>query len=116
MKIDYQDYIEEALELFLNDTELEGNRRAVATFLHHKHSLEEYTSLSNFTRQISYLLSRKVADREVITENVRLAKQKQKNQDTNRIERKSFREHARLENGGTKNPGAKVVASPQTRA
>ena len=37
-------------------------------------------------------------DEELVIENVKLAKQKQKFADTNRIERKSFREHARLEN------------------
>ena len=37
-------------------------------------------------------------DIDVIEENVRLAKQKQRLQDLNRIERKSFREYARLEN------------------
>ena len=37
-------------------------------------------------------------DLEVITENVRLAKKTQKHQDTNRIERKAFREHVRIEN------------------
>ena len=37
-------------------------------------------------------------DDELITENVRLAKSRQKLQDSNRIERKSFREHARIEN------------------
>ena len=35
---------------------------------------------------------------ELIQENVRLAKQKQSAQDLNRIERKSFREFARIEN------------------
>lgn len=39
-----------------------------------------------------------MADDDVILENVRLAKQKQSFQDTNRIERKSFREYARVEN------------------
>ena len=38
------------------------------------------------------------ADIEILTENVKLAKAKQKFQDSNRIERKSFREHARLDN------------------
>lgn len=38
------------------------------------------------------------ADKEVLATNVRLAKQKQQHMDTNRIERKSFREHARVEN------------------
>lgn len=37
-------------------------------------------------------------DMDIITENVRLGKQKQKFQDSNRIERKSFREYARIEN------------------
>ena len=40
----------------------------------------------------------KEEDCELLAENVRLAKQKQKQQDTNRIERKAFREHARVEN------------------
>jgi len=35
---------------------------------------------------------------DLIEQNVRLAKQKQKQQDSNRIERKSFREYARVEN------------------
>ena len=38
------------------------------------------------------------ADHDVIRENVRLAKQKQKAQDNNRIYNKAFREHARVEN------------------
>lgn len=38
------------------------------------------------------------ADLEVVAENVRLAKDKQRGQDLNRIRNKSFREHARIEN------------------
>lgn len=37
-------------------------------------------------------------DPDIIKENVRLAKKDQKSKDTNRIERKSFREYARIEN------------------
>lgn len=37
-------------------------------------------------------------DAELVTENVRIAKQRQKLLDSNRIERKSFREYARVEN------------------
>jgi predicted phosphodiesterase len=37
-------------------------------------------------------------DLEIVKENVKIAKQRQAYQDTNRIERKSFREHARVEN------------------
>ena len=39
-----------------------------------------------------------IEDLSLLKENVRLAKQKQSAQDLNRIERKSFREHARVEN------------------
>ena len=39
-----------------------------------------------------------IEDLELITENVKLAKQKQSYQDINRIERKAFREHVRIEN------------------
>ena len=39
-----------------------------------------------------------ITDLELITENVKLAKQKQSFQDLNRIERKTFREYARVEN------------------
>ena len=39
-----------------------------------------------------------IEDKELLTENVKLAKQKQSYQDINRIERKAFREHARIEN------------------
>jgi hypothetical protein len=38
------------------------------------------------------------ADRELLQFNVRLAKRQQALADTNRIERKAFREHARIEN------------------
>ena len=38
------------------------------------------------------------ADHDIIRENVRLSKQKQKAQDNNRIYNKAFREHARIEN------------------
>ena len=37
-------------------------------------------------------------DRELLQFNVRLAKARQAQADTNRIERKAFREHARIEN------------------
>jgi transposase-like protein/predicted phosphodiesterase len=52
-------------------------------------------------KQCHYLFSENTAyelDTELVQDNVRLAKQKQKAQDLNRIERKSFREHARVEN------------------
>lgn len=98
MLIDYKDYLEEAFELYLNDPEVQGNKTAVAKFLHHKYSLLEKIDLETFRRGIGYNLTRKFADKEIVVENVKLAKGKQKNQDQNRIERKSFREYARVEN------------------
>lgn len=44
------------------------------------------------------LVSPEYSDNEIIEENVKIAKQKQRYQDSNRIERKSFREYARVEN------------------
>ena len=44
-------------------------------------------------------------DKELLTENVRLAKSKQHLQDSNRIERKAFREYARIENALTEYNG-----------
>lgn len=49
-------------------------------------------------RSISRIIHDSEPDKELIVENVRLAKDKQKLQDVQRIERKSFREDARLEN------------------
>tara|TARA_Y100000401_G_scaffold66066_1_gene52719 strand:- start:3235 stop:4443 length:1209 start_codon:yes stop_codon:yes gene_type:complete len=43
-----------------------------------------------------------IEDIELLTENVKLAKQKQSYQDINRIERKAFREHIRVENAVSK--------------
>jgi len=37
-------------------------------------------------------------DKEIVIENVKIAKQRQRYMDSNRIERKAFREHARIEN------------------
>lgn len=98
MKIDYSIYAEEALDLYLSDPEVQGNKTSVAKFIHHKYSLLEYIELEQFRRTLSVHIDKTIADKDIVEQNVRLAKQKQKGQDVNRIERKSFREHARLEN------------------
>lgn len=54
--------------------------------------------LDNFRHHIRRVIEETYQDKEIVAENVRLAKGKQKQQDLNRIERKSFREHARVEN------------------
>ena len=98
IKIDYRDYVEEAMDLYDNDPELTGNRTAVAKWLHHRDCLEETVSINAFRIGINYHINRKIANSEIILENVKLAKGKQSQQDKNRIERKAFREYAREEN------------------
>ena len=56
------------------------------------------SSKDNDRRGITRIINNSEADKDVIESNVKLAKQKQKQQDVNRIERKSFREYARIEN------------------
>jgi predicted phosphodiesterase len=49
-------------------------------------------------KQIARIIKYSIVDKEIIEQNVRLAKQKQRHQDLNRIQNKSFREFARIEN------------------
>ena len=55
-------------------------------------------SHESLRKQISLVVSYLVSDKEIVEENVKLAKQKQRAQDLNRIANKSFREYAREEN------------------
>jgi hypothetical protein len=96
--VDVIQYSKEALELFLEDPKLMGNKSAVARFLHHREALEGYITLDSFRTRLAVEIMRQLADVETIEENVKLAKAKQKYQDTNRIERKAFRSEARIEN------------------
>jgi len=55
-------------------------------------------SHESLRKQTSFVVSYLVSDKEIVEENVKLAKQKQRAQDLNRIANKSFREYAREEN------------------
>jgi predicted phosphodiesterase len=55
-------------------------------------------SVDYFRKEVSRIIKYELADKDIIEANVRLAKQKQRQQDLNRIYNKSFREHARVEN------------------
>ena len=86
---------DEVLELY----ELHGSYLGAANALFQAHP---YLAKPNQLR--TYIKSEVTAlepDLELLTETVRLAKNNQKLQDIQRIERKSFREHARVENAVT---------------
>lgn len=74
------------------------SKRKLAKYLNGEYGLCGYKDFDSFRRSISRACQKVDEDTELIEYNVRLAKQKQKFQDTNRIERKAFREHARIEN------------------
>ena len=75
-----------------------GSKRSLAKHLYEEYGLCGFKDFDSFRRSISRECEKIDEDLELIGSNVRLAKQRQKLQDTNRIERKSFREYARIEN------------------
>jgi len=88
----YLIYQDEIIELFDNGT----NYIEISRFLIDKYNLE--VSVDYLRKQVKDIVHYVVADKEIVQYNVRLAKQKQKLQDLNRISNKSFREDSRLEN------------------
>ncbi len=92
MKNKYFEYKDEILELFENGV----GYTEIARHLNEKYYLD--VSPDYLRKQISLVVSYLVSDKEIIEENIKLAKQKQRAQDLNRIANKSFREYARGEN------------------
>ena len=92
MKSKYLNYKDEILELFDNGQ----NYMEISGFLIDKYKLD--VSVDYLRKQIKDVVHYLIADKDIIEYNIRLAKQKQKFQDLNRIERKSFREDSRQEN------------------
>ena len=92
MESKYLEYLDEILEHFWN-----GNGyQAIA-----KHLIEKYhlnVKKETLRHRIKDIIQYEIADKEVIEENLKLAKRSQKQADLNRIKNKSFREHVRLEN------------------
>jgi len=91
-----EEYFEEALMLYETDPMISGNMSAVAKFLKHKYNMD--STKDSIRTQFNKLMKMHYADKELVTENVKLAKGKQRSMDQNRIANKSFREHARIEN------------------
>ena len=92
MESKYLEYLDEILEHFWN-----GNGyQSIA-----KHLIEKYhlnVKKETLRHRIKDIIQYEIADKEVIEENLKLAKRSQKQADLNRIKNKSFREHVRLEN------------------
>ena len=92
MKSKYLDYQDEILELFDNG----ANYNEISAYLIETHKLD--VSVDYLRKQIKSIVHFLIADADIVKYNIKLAKQKQKFQDLNRIERKAFREDSRQEN------------------
>ena len=92
MKSKYLEYKDEILELFDNGQ----NYIEISDYLIDTYSLD--VSIDYLRKQVKNIVHYLIADKDIVEYNIRLAKQKQKFQDLNRIERKSFREDSRQEN------------------
>jgi predicted phosphodiesterase len=88
----YLEYKDEILELFDNG----ANYNEISAYLIETYRLE--VSVDSLRKKIRDVVHYLIADKDIVEYNIRLAKQKQKFQDLNRIERKSFREGTRQEN------------------
>lgn len=93
----YQDYAND-----VNDTRLAEKYKMPRPTIHRltdNFALDKTLEFPDGTLlKPSDLPTPKAADIEIVTENVRLAKARQKQMDFNRVERKSFRDYARIEN------------------
>ena len=86
----YADYDNEILSIWQKNEHLK--QKEIAEFLYDKYSLGAAgVTEGAFQKYVSRLILDQ-GDKEIIQENVKLAKQKQKAQDNNRIAKKSFRE------------------------
>ena len=92
MKNKYLVYQDEIIDLFDNGK----NYSEISRHLIEKYCLD--VQVDYFRKQITAIVHYLIADKDIIKYNIQLAKQKQRFQDLNRIERKAFREDARLEN------------------
>lgn len=88
------DYDQDILNMWYQDQEVKKTEIAKAILGKSAHP-DDLEALRVYA---SRLINNEIQDKEIVIENVKLAKGKQKLQDQQRIERKSFREHARIEN------------------
>ena len=92
MKSKYLEFGDEILDLF----DKGYNYSEISEALIEKYALE--VSVDYLRKSIKAVVHYLIADKDIVAYNIKLAKQKQRYQDLNRIERKAFRENAREEN------------------
>jgi len=92
MESKYLIYKDEIIEHFWNGNGYQG----IAQHLIDKYHLD--VKKHSLRHRIKDIIQYEIADKEVIEENLKLAKRSQKQADLNRIKNKAFREHSRLEN------------------
>ena len=92
MKSKYLIYQDEIIDLFDNGK----NYNEISRHLIDKYCLD--VQVDYLRKQIQVIVHYLIADKDIIHYNIKLAKQKQRFQDLNRISNKAFREDARLEN------------------
>jgi len=92
MESKYLVYKDEIIEHFWNGNGYQG----IAQHLIEKYHLD--VKKHTLRHRIKDIIQYEIADKEVIEENLKLAKRSQKQADLNRVKNKSFREHVRLEN------------------
>lgn len=89
------DFKDEILELW--ESGVYNTKSSLAQYL-----IEQYGDFGykedGVRKEVSRIINKFYTDNDIIAENVRLAKDKQRLQDVQRIERKAFREDARVEN------------------
>ena len=92
MKNKYLEYQDEILHLFENGVGF----AEIARHLIDNHRLQ--VAPDYLRKQVGEIVRYLISDKEIVAYNIKLAKQKQRAQDLNRIANKSFRESARVEN------------------
>ena len=92
MESKYLIYKDEIIKHFWDGNGYQG----IAQYLIDKYHLD--VKKHSLRHRIKDIIQYEIADKEVIEENLKLAKRSQKQADLNRIKNKSFREHVRLEN------------------
>ena len=95
-EMNYDDFKSHVIELWSSGEF--SSQKKLAEHIEETCGIMNYANFESMRRAINLIIRKSQSDEEIISENVKLAKQKQKFADLNRVERKAFREYARVEN------------------